>query len=140
MHDTITVLEILIYMLMLQYKWVFILLFIISHAVYTYYFWMSGTRLPILGMVPFARAFLYRSLSGISLGIVIPYCIFSALALYLPSLVLWGLWLVFSFLLEWKFAQSCIDDKQLLFALIPPYKLIRLFTDARALSYIESEE
>lgn len=140
MHDALTFFEILVYILMLEYTWVLVLWYIVSHVVYTYYFWMNGVKFPFLGLIPFGRAFLYRSLSGINMTLVIFYSVFTAAACYLPSVIIWLIWLLLSFLLEWRFAQSCIDDKQILYALVAPYKLYRLFTDARALSDIESEE
>ncbi len=134
MLNVISIFEIFVYMLLVQYKWVFIFMYIVAHAAYTYYFWMSGAKFPILGLLPFTRGFLYRSLSGMSLVPIVIYCIFSALALYIPNVIIWLIWLSSAFILELKFAQSCIDDKQILFALCPPYKLFRLVKDALALT------
>lgn len=139
MPSAITFFEIYIYTLMLHFIWLVLLIYLSVHAVYVYYFWMNGVQYPIIGMLPFARVYMYRNLSGMSLGWCIGYTVMTLMSLLLPSVVIWLMWLIVGFMMELQFANSSIDDNQILYALLPPYKFYRLFREARALSEVESE-
>lgn len=140
MLNAIEFFEIYVYTLMLYFMGPLIFIYIAAHALYVYYFWMNGVQFPILGMLPFARVYMYRNLSGISLGWCVGYTVLTLMSLLLPSVFIWAIWLGVGFMLELSFANSSIDDKQVLYALLPPYKFYRLFREARALAEVESEE
>ncbi len=139
MYSIILYIEIGVYEILRAYSWVFIVMYIIAHAAYYYYFWAFGLRFPIMYIIPGLRAFGYKQLSSVRVFIIIVYDLLSIACLTLPSIILYIAWIITSIIMEYKFARDCIDEKPWLCALCPPYKFVRLVLDAREMLKVEED-
>lgn len=134
MPSIIDYIEIGIYLIQQDYLLFWWFLYALAHVVYVYYFYQNGCNFPYASALPLARVWYYRNLSGISLYLVILYCLFTVVAYFLPSLVFYAGWLICAFLVEFKYAQTNTDTNPVLYALVPPYKLYYLYKEAKALA------
>lgn len=122
-----------IWIILTDYVWAWIPLYLIAHAAYTYYFYQMELSFPFIGILPGLRALCYKRLSGQNLVVVIFYWVMTAAVFYMPVFAFIILWLAFYLWLEIDFARINTDCNPVLFALVPPYKIYYLFKEARAM-------